>query len=809
MVRLKAIFLLFTALAAARPPASPQTTQHVLDVSDAGSQAGTPRRLRGRFLHITDFHPDPFYQPGTNPDGQHPCHRGEGSAGYFGAEKTSCDTPFSLVNATFDWIKEHVRDEIDFVVWTGDSARHDNDEKYPRTTKQIEQLNEFIVSKFVEVFGKPDNRHDGDPTNDLMVPIVPNYGNNDILPHNVFPPGPNKWTRKFLTIWEKFVPQEQRHSFARGGWFYTEVIPNKLAVFSLNTLYFFDSNGAVDGCADPNEPGYEHFEWLRNQLEFLRLRHMKAILIGHVPPARTEGKQNWDESCYQKYTLWLRQFRDVIIGNMFGHMNLDHFSLQDTRQLTYKFPIDGIDDEALQNNGASISDGFSAEGKTDYLSDLRQLWGNLPTPPKAKKAKDGLLNVVRRKNKRKEMERYLNEIGGPYGERFSLSVISPSIVPNFYPTLRIVEYNITGLEHDHPALAPTSPSYTDTGVLEHIDLQHTSSGPWVHAQDLESDVTLDHGYEAEKEKNKKHKGNKKKPKPNFRVPDPPSKTSPPGPGYSPQTLSLLSWKQLYANLTKINEAVTEELRMEGALANISMDEQLHDAKLKKHFKFELEYDTRHDKIYKMRDLTMRSWLDLAEKIGRNAYDAQSDMSDDFEDDTAEGALEGDTTPSTYRDVVDSIPLEDVDSYLHDAAFDMDADLDLACLLWLKKRQGQQLSQWNMPDNPPWPDWFINALSHELEMLRNQPQLDFNENDEDDSVEHYDGIAEDDSTDSEGDDDADSEDDKLSATKKKLTKHKKKKKNRDQTLKKNDLWHMFVKRAFVSTKSDEELEHEFG
>lgn len=808
MARLKAGLLLFTALAAARPPASPPTAQpqHVLDVSDAGSQAGTPRRLRGKFLHVTDFHPDPFYRQGSDPDGQHPCHRGEGSAGYFGAEKTGCDTPFSLVNATFDWIKEHLRDEVDFVVWTGDSARHDNDEKYPRTTKQIEQLNEFIVSKFDEAFGKPDNTHDDDPTNDLVVPVVPNFGNNDVLPHNIFTPGPNKWTRKFLTIWEKFVPQEQRHSFARGGWFFTEVIPNRLAVFSLNTLYFFDANGAVDGCADPNEPGYEHFEWLRNQLEFLRDRNMKAILIGHVPPARTQGKQNWDETCYQKYTLWLRQFRDLIIGNLFGHMNIDHFALQDTRQLTYEFPIDGIDDEALRDNGASISDDFNAEGKTDYLSDLRQLWGNLPTPPKVKKVEGDLETVGKRKSRKRAMKHYLKEIGGPYGERFSLSVISPSIVPNFYPTLRIIEYNVTGLEHDHPALAPTSPSYADTDVTEHVSLQHTPPGLWVHTEDFESDISLDYDYEVEKKKKKKHKGKKKKKsKPNFRVPDPPSETSPPGPGYSPQTLSFLSWKQLYANLTKINEAVAEELRMEGSLANVGVDDHLHEAKFKKHFKFELEYDTRDDKVYKMKDLTMRSWLNLAEKIGRTAYDAQSDTSGDFEDGATEEDFEEESKPSTYRDIVDSMPIGDVDGYLYGTAFDKDLDLDLICLLWLKKYQGQRLTQRNMPDNPSWPDWFVNALSQKLEMLQDQPQLppNLNESDDADSDERYDSIAEDDIANSDDDDDSDIEDDELSA----IRKHKRKRK--DQTLKKNHLWHAFVKRAFVSTKSDEELEDEFG
>lgn len=37
---------------------------------------------------------------------------------------SECDSPLTLVNATFDWLGEHFRDEVDFVVWTGDNARH-------------------------------------------------------------------------------------------------------------------------------------------------------------------------------------------------------------------------------------------------------------------------------------------------------------------------------------------------------------------------------------------------------------------------------------------------------------------------------------------------------------------------------------------------------------------------------------------------------------------------------------------------------------------------------------------------------------
>lgn len=182
-----------------------------------------------------DIHPDPFYKINSSTDASGACHRGQGSAGYYGAEKTECDAPFSLINATFQWVAENLKDTIDFVIWTGDSARHDNDEEYPRSEEQVLGLNQLLVDKFVEVFGSTDTGRSGNTA--FRIPIIPTFGNNDILPHNIFSKGPNTWTKRYAQLWSDFVPEEQRHAFGRGGWFYVEVIPNKLAVFSLNTLY--------------------------------------------------------------------------------------------------------------------------------------------------------------------------------------------------------------------------------------------------------------------------------------------------------------------------------------------------------------------------------------------------------------------------------------------------------------------------------------------------------------------------------------------------------------------------------------------
>ena len=507
------------------------------------------------------------------------------------------------------------------MVWTGDSARHDNDERYPRNESQVLGLNKLLVSKFVEVWGKHDKIDDPDPTNDFIIPIIPTFGNNDILPHNIFEPGPNKWTMKYASIWSSFVPEAQRHSFERGGWFFVEVIRNKLAVFSLNTLYFFDSNSAVDGCDAESQPGYEHMEWLRVQLELLRQRGMKAIISGHVPPARTESKQNWDETCWQKYTLWMRQYRDVVVGAVYGHANIDHFLIQDTNDLEYDLLYKA---EATGGLGLHGDRSASIQSKSTYLNELREAWSELPTPPSCLSyaTVDEDDSVSKKKSKKqKKHEEFLKSIGGPWAERFSFSLVSPSVVPNYYPTLRVFEYNITGVEDLHPSMYPSSLAPVGGGKGD-AEVEE-SSGIW---EETESDKTIN-GVDSDRDrlqslkKKKKKNRDRKHRKPSFKVPHAPDSTAPPGPAYSPQTFSLLSYAQYYANLTYINNNFPKH--GQEASANKGLAVGAGAAPHLKEFEYELEYHTKEDEIYQMPDLTMRSYLDLAVQMSRKELEETS------------------------------------------------------------------------------------------------------------------------------------------------------------------------------------------
>ncbi|KLJ08342.1 hypothetical protein EMPG_16212 [Blastomyces silverae] len=570
------------------------------------------QKLHGRFLHITDIHADTNYKPNSNTDGDHECHRGSGNAGFYGTAGSNCDSPLTLVNATFAWIQDNLADSIDFVVWTGDSARHDNDEKTPRTEQEILHMNQLLADKFHDIFSKSHGHKKG-----MRIPVVPTIGNNDIMPHNILKKGPNHWMKRFARIWDIFIPEEQRHSFVHGGWFYVEVIPHKLAVVSLNTMYFYDSNSAVDGCAHKDEPGYEHMEWLRVQLQFMRKKNMKAILIGHVPPARTTSKENWDETCWQKYTLWLQQYRDIIVGSMFGHMNIDHFMFQDTSDL--KIGDKGTEFQPTRAKRHNPDDQVvSVQSRMNYLTNLRHAWSQLPSPPNTSSSahfddnsqlKDGFdfgsaLDVNLRG--KKEMRKYLKEIGGPWAERYSVSLVSPSIIPNYYPTLRVIEYNISGLEnamlwseitaHDGKLPQQTLPLFDDLD----IGAQDPSGG--------------------NKKQGKKKKKKKKPKKPKFEVPEPPSPTAPPGPAYSNQPFTLLSYTQYFSNLTELEHvettmSITDRLQDQKRLSwREYRSRQSGDGHEPSNFSFKVFYDTKTDRAYNLKDLTVKSFLDLARGI---------------------------------------------------------------------------------------------------------------------------------------------------------------------------------------------------
>ncbi|RDX55657.1 hypothetical protein OH76DRAFT_757959 [Lentinus brumalis] len=352
------------------------------------------RKLQGRFLHITDMHPDPHYRVGSS--AKKACHRGKpkegkAAAGFYGLSYSDCDSPYSLTNYTFDYLEREWVDDIDFVIWTGDSARHDNDRRRPRTTAEIYALNRAMAKRMEEVFVRRG------------IPVVPSIGNNDVWPHNIMMPGPNSITSEFSSIWRSFVPFPAYQVFQRGGYFSVEVIPNSVAVISLNTMYFYDSNTAVGGCehSDPQDPGNLELDWLEVQLRLFRDRKMQVWLSGHVPPS----SRNYFPECHVRYVELSLRYQDTILGHVYGHMNMDHFFLLDAQALS-------------RRHNASLTSGNEAtvlkHNKKELYRLLLQEFGDVPKAENLDHDNYGVVNVA------------------------------PSLVPTYLPSFRIFAYNTTG-----------------------------------------------------------------------------------------------------------------------------------------------------------------------------------------------------------------------------------------------------------------------------------------------------------------------------------------------------------------------------
>lgn len=509
--------------------------------------APVSRKLHGRFLHITDIHPDPYYKAHTSVDEL--CHRGKTThdkTGIFGRPTSECDSPMSLVNATFDWIDKNLKDQIDFVIWTGDNARHDNDNALPRRESFIFDMNQQIMDKFTEVFASDD------PSKKFTLPIVPSLGNNDVYPHNVFPKGPNAQTKKLYHVWRDLVPEEQFHVFDRGVSFMVEVIPGKLAVLSLNTLYWFRSNTLVDGCDSKKDPGHLLFRWMSIVFAELRARNMKVWLSGHVPP----NEKLYEPSCLDRLTAWLYEYRDIVVGGVYGHMNIDHFLLLDSKAVT----PDTLLASAVKNWDQPE---ITIQDKMDYLQDVRTLY---------------------------------SEVHANNPARYSMAYISPSVIPTYLPSLRVWEYNTTGVDENAVSVyANGMPLRPWAAVFAEINAELDR----LESEDDEDDFpTLvdDEIIDIEKKKKKK-----KKTDPTW----PPSFPNVPlGPAHIPQLFTPTRYTQYYLDLEKANKA-----------GNVT---------------FEKEYATDEAPLGIRPALVVKEWIKVAKKLGAELVLAEEEEDDDVE-----------------------------------------------------------------------------------------------------------------------------------------------------------------------------------
>ncbi|KAI9253397.1 Metallo-dependent phosphatase-like protein [Phascolomyces articulosus] len=263
--------------------------------------------LTGKFLHITDIHLDLDYSEGSDP--KELCHRGKGKAGPLGAVGTKCDSSPALVKKTFDFIGKKFSD-VDFVIYTGDSARHDRDDKFPRTMKNVINEQKIVVDHFKDIF-------------DSNYPVI---GNNDVEPHNSCEENDQQF-QNIASVWEPLKLNTSSHGFQRGGYFYEDVVPGKLRTIHTNTLHFYkDNKKSKADCKSSKGMGTAHLKWLQQVLDESREQGYSVYILAHIPPTSKKGKAYYTDDCLQGYLELLGTYKDTVVGHFAGHYNNDILS---------------------------------------------------------------------------------------------------------------------------------------------------------------------------------------------------------------------------------------------------------------------------------------------------------------------------------------------------------------------------------------------------------------------------------------------------------------------------------------------------
>ncbi|KAI9003903.1 hypothetical protein DFJ74DRAFT_694022 [Hyaloraphidium curvatum] len=301
-------------------------------------------RLYG--LHITDLHIDELFSPFS--DSSFYCHPLGGADGAGGRLRTDarrsahygyrgCDSAPMLVADTFRFIATRLLpgpgngtvvnsslpvDRLSFVLWTGDTGRHDKDTRFPRQEEEIYRANKIAVEHFNSTF-------------DLgQTAVVPSIGNWDTFPADLMTPERSYIIRNLFDIWSplfRSAPVEDRIAetflLPSSGGFFQRTIALGIVVLSINTLWFFGRNMAVDDCQFPGPvlkpiPGDEQLAWLERKFKEGKENGTQFILIGHIAPLERDG-YIYKPRCYVAFLELLGKYSDRVLSAHFGHTNED------------------------------------------------------------------------------------------------------------------------------------------------------------------------------------------------------------------------------------------------------------------------------------------------------------------------------------------------------------------------------------------------------------------------------------------------------------------------------------------------------
>ncbi|XP_071455401.1 acid sphingomyelinase-like phosphodiesterase 3b [Hetaerina americana] len=307
----------------------------------------------GYFWHITDIHYDVNYT--VNGDSRRMCWRPEhGMGGNGGGSRRpagrfgdySCDSPWRLVESAARAMKSLHGDNIEFVLWTGDSIAHVNDD-YLSTEKVLmvmQNLTDLLRHTFSSQF------------------VFPVLGNHDFYPQNQFPPRRHPTYKRVADMWRHWLPTEAIDSFEKGGYYTIEQKGRRFRLVALNTNLYYRANRQTsrgrgfrrvtakkgrpweetagpesdDGTPEDEEEQEDdpagQWRWLEGVLEKSMRNRETVYLVGHVPPGVEERSANakeplgsFKDRVNRRYLHLVRKYSHAIVGQFFGHHHSDSF----------------------------------------------------------------------------------------------------------------------------------------------------------------------------------------------------------------------------------------------------------------------------------------------------------------------------------------------------------------------------------------------------------------------------------------------------------------------------------------------------
>jgi hypothetical protein len=273
----------------------------------------TGRRPFGRFLQLTDIHYDPLYYDG--PDRTEFCHRPITGDSRQPIGKRRCDSSPLFINRTLEHLAEQLTGDhsADFLVWTGDTARHDVDPTAPRTLNDVWEANDLLTRRLSQLI---------DPR--LIVPVI---GNNDVAPVTVDNDSLPAVLNVLASAWKPMLSSQSSEQLFRRNGYFMKRISTTLSVVSMNTLLFHKPNWDLNDCQEPESRASQHLTWLAGELgqlaAMMGASKQRVIIAGHIAPARSL----YSESCREQYLQLALQYRDMIVGHLFGHTNYDYLNL--------------------------------------------------------------------------------------------------------------------------------------------------------------------------------------------------------------------------------------------------------------------------------------------------------------------------------------------------------------------------------------------------------------------------------------------------------------------------------------------------